>query len=625
MCGIVGKLNFNKNKQISEKNIKEMAQALSHRGPDDQGIYVEQNLGLGHTRLSVIDLSSAGHQPMSDNEKKIWIVYNGEIYNFLELRRDLEKQGAIFKSKTDTEVIIYLYKKYGIDCLKYLRGMFAFAIWDEEKRQLFLVRDRIGKKPLKYYLDSNCFIFASELKAILRNPEVEKKPDFEAVHHYLTYQYVPCPLTGFLGIKKLPPAHYMIVKENGESKIERYWKLDYSEKWDLSEKEWEEKILKKLEECVKLRLISDVPLGAFLSGGIDSSAIVALMSQILTEPLKTFSIGFKETDYDETFYARIVAKKFKTEHHEFFVKPDAIEILPQLAYQYEEPYADSSAIPTWYLSEMTRKYVTVALNGDGGDENFAGYLRYNIYKSLYYYHKIPVFLRKIFIKELGKLAAKIIFYNSPRQEKAIRFLERLEEKPEKRYLQTICYFNEEQKQILWRANLYNESYKILKEKFDQSQVKDILDRVLFADINSYLPDDLLVKADIASMAHSLEIRSPLLDHQFLELTAKIPSNLKLRGQKNKYIFKNALKNILPKEILNRKKMGFGVPLEHWFRKELKDYVKEILLSQKAIERGLFNKNYIEKLIADHQTGRANYANHLWALLTLEHWFRQYFD
>ena len=632
MCGISGKLNFNKDKAVDEKVIREMNKALSHRGPDDEGIYVNGAIGLGHRRLSIIDLSQSGHQPMSDDTGTIWIVYNGEIYNFKELRKNLEKEGIKFRSKTDTEVIIYLYKKYGVSCLKHLRGMFSFAIWDEEKRQLFLARDRVGKKPLKYYIDKSCFIFSSELKAILKNLEVKKEPDFETIHHYLTFQYAPHPLTGFKNIKKLPPAHYVLISftESGlpQIDIKRYWKLDYSLKLDFSEKEWQEKILENLEESVNLRMISDVPLGAFLSGGVDSSAIVGLMAKLSSQPIKTFSIGFKENKYDETGYARQIAKIFKTDHQEFFVKPDAIDILPRLAYYYEEPYADSSAIPTWYLSEFARKYVTVVLNGDGGDENFGGYTRYNVYKLFYQYYKIPRPLRKALFTLLAKIMVRI-FMPGFRKEKALRFLEKIEEEPAKRYLELVSYFNEDQKNKIYTNDFKNktanfDSFNILKEKLEDSKTNDPLDQIFYADFISYLSDDLMVKVEIASMAHSLEARSPLLDHKFLEFTARMPSWLKLKGQQNKYIFKKSLKSFLPKKILYRKKMGFGVPIEHWFRGELKDYVYDILLSKKSINRNLFKEGAVKELLDRHINSKTNYANHIWALLYLEHWFKTYF-
>jgi len=644
MCGIAGRLNFNKSQKISESLLREMTKTLVHRGPDDEGIFIDNNLGFGHRRLSIVDLSSAGHQPMSDREGKIWIIFNGMIYNFLDLRKKLEKEGVIFKSKTDTEVIIYLYKKYGINCLQYLRGMFAFAIWDKEKRQLFLARDRVGKKPLKYYLNKNFFIFASELKAILKNPEVKKEPDFEAIHHYLTYHYVPSPWTGFLGIKKLPPAHYIIVKENGEIEIKRYWKLNFAEKWDLSEKEWSEKILEKLRESVEIRTISDVPLGCHLSGGIDSSIVVALLSQFARKPIKTFSVAFEtkenysklssipffSTDlFNELPYARKIAKLFKTEHHELIVKPQTIEILPQLSYYYEEPYADSSALPSWYLAEMTRKYITVALNGDGGDENFAGYFRFNYHKITSFYEKIPDIFRSLFLKPGLQLLAKTKY---PLLEKAARFTNSFQQPAEKYYLRYLSPYPEEEKcnlyQPAFREKLKNiQSIEIMLKTFEESGTRDSIDRALYNNFVSYLPDDLTVKMDIATMAHSLEARSPFLDHQFLEMTARMPSNLKLKGFfKNKYILKKTFENLLPKEILYRPKQGFSVPLYDWFKGELENYTKDILLGEKFLKRGIFKKEEVERLFYLSKTKKElDYSKRFWQLLFLEHWFRQYFD
>lgn len=624
MCGIVGRLNFNKDNFISEGLIKEMVKVLFHRGPDDQGIFIEKNIGLGHSRLSIIDLSPAGHQPMSDKEGKIWITYNGEIYNFLDLRRDLEKEGIKFKSKTDTEVIIELYKKYNIDCLKYLRGMFAFAIWDKEKQQLFLARDRVGKKPLKYYYDSNCFIFASELKAILKNPEVKKQPDYNAIDEYLTYQYVPHPKTGFKDIYKLEPAHYLIIKDDGKIIKQRYWRLDFSQKIDLSESEWEEKISEKLRESVRLRLISDVPLGAHLSGGIDSSLVVALMAQEIREPIKTFSIGFKEGDYNELPYARLVSQRYKTEHQEFIVEPNAIELLPKLVKQYEEPYADSSALPTWYLSEITKRYVGVALNGDGGDENFAGYTRYDAMKLFWWLSNIPF---KNSFKKINQIVYQItkikIF------QKGYRFLDSYSKNPMDFYLRLIDYFSPEEKELIYTPELVQKIKKsrwhsFLEERFSDYKDLDWLDKILCADINSYLPDDLLVKVDIASMAHSLEVRSPFLDQEFLELTAKMPSNLKMRGFNKKYLIKKIAEKYLPKECIYRPKQGFGIPLEHWFRGKLENYLRENLLDKKFLDYG-FKRQGIEKLINDHKNYRQNYANHLWALLFLRQWFKTWFE
>lgn len=623
MCGIVGKLYFNKDKGIYEKEIREMTKILVHRGPNDEGIFLDGNLGLGHCRLSIIDLSPAGNQPMPNEDQTIWLVFNGEIYNFQELRKILEKKGHQFKSKTDSESIIHLYEDYGPNCLNYLQGMFAFAIWDRKKRELFLARDRVGKKPLKYYFDSNVFIFASELKAILKNSEVKKEIDFEAIDEYLTYQYVPSPLTGFKNIKKLPPAHYLIVKENGEIEIKKYWQLDFSQKWNLSEKEWQEKIVEKLKEAIRLRMVSDVPLGAHLSGGIDSSLVVAFMAREFKEPIKTFSIGFKEIDYNELPYAKLVAERYKTDHYEFILEPETIEILEKLAWHYEEPYADSSALPTWYLAEKTKEYVTVALNGDGGDENFAGYTRYNAMKLFYQLKRIPF---KNFFKEINQLLYQIT--NRKIFQKGYRFFNAFSNNPIDSYLKIIDYFGPEEKEGIYTEDLKNKVknsrwHFFLEEKFKETKDLDWLDQLLKVDTISYLPDDLLVKVDIASMTHSLEVRSPFLDYKFLELTARMPSSLKIKGHTKKYLIKKIAERYLPKECIYRPKQGFGVPLEHWFREEkFENYLKKELLDKKFLDYG-FKKEGVEKLILDHKIKKANYANQLWALLMLAKWLKIY--
>ncbi len=621
MCGIVGKLNFNQEK-VPRALIEKMNQEIVHRGPDDGGIYIDNNIGLGHRRLAIVDLSPTGHQPMFNEDKSVVLIYNGEIYNFLELRSKLKKRGHKFKSHSDTEVIIHLYEDYGENCLKYLRGFFAFALWDKKNKKLFLARDRVGKKPLKYYLTDKFIIFASELKSILKDPRVEKEPDFEAIYNYLSFQYVPAPLTGFKGIKKLPPAHYLVCQK-GKVKIKKYWKLAFSQKENFSEEEWCQKIMDKLKECVRIRMISDVPLGALLSGGIDSSAIVGLMSQFSKKPVKTFSVGFEEAAFNELSYAKIIAKKFKTDHTEFIVKPKAAEILPKLVYFYEEPYADSSALPTYYISEQTKKQVTVALNGDGGDENFAGY---SLYNAWLFANKISPIFRKILKKSsfLGE------FFPEPTlRHRFYVLLNSFSNQGHKMYFDffSSTYFTEKMKQKLlsedFKKLIFSSSYKKAKEYFNQNL--DLLDRVLNFGIQTYLPEDLLVKVDIASMASALEGRSPLLDHEFLELTAKIPASLKIKNNQNKYIFKKALKDFLPSQVLFKRKQGFSIPIDKWIREDLNKFSKEIILSKKAIKRNIFKQEELKKLFKEHETKKFNHGARIWALLWLELWFKEYFD
>ena len=635
MCGITGKVQFKNNSTVvSEKMIKKMNNAIAHRGPDDAGIFVTTNkrVGLGQRRLSIIDLSPLGHQPMHYEHagKKYTITFNGEIYNFQKKRILLKKDGYIFKSKTDTEVIMALYDKYGMDFLKHLRGMFAFALYDHQKNKLICARDRLGKKPFKYYRDENVFMFSSELKSILTQPEYEKKVDYEAIHHYLTLQYVPAPLTGFKNIKKLEQAHYLILDcATGKIIKKKYWQLDYTKKLNLSESEWEKKILNELEEAVKLRMIADVPLGAFLSGGIDSSAVVALMAKNSPKPIKTFSIGFDEADHDERKYARIIAKKYKTDHTEFVVKPDAIKLLPKLAELYEEPYADSSQLPTYYLAKKTREHVTVVLNGDGGDENFAGYGRYSVQKFALWYDKIGL-IHELLAKPMTKLTNSL--FQTTFTNHAETFAKTLSLPYNERYLSYIQYFSREAKLTLYNQNMKKKVSKIITNEilidtFSAAKAVNKLDQTIYTDIATYLPDDLLVKVDIATMANGLESRSPFLDHKFMEMTSQIPTNLKLKGLNNKkYILKKTLeKSLVPKEILYRKKMGFGVPIEHWFRNEMKDYMYNLLLSDKAIGRNIFNKNAIKNLLDSHVNTKINQAPRIWALIALELWFQKFFD
>ncbi|PJA86617.1 MAG: asparagine synthase (glutamine-hydrolyzing) [Candidatus Moranbacteria bacterium CG_4_9_14_3_um_filter_42_9] len=629
MCGITGKIYFNAN-TVLEQDILVMNEKIQHRGPDDEGVYLspDQKVSLGHRRLSIIDLSPLGHQPMNYLDR-YWIVFNGEVYNFQEKRAMLEKDGYVFKSKSDTEVILALYDKFGKKCLEHLRGMFSFAIYDEIKKTIFCARDRVGKKPFKYYLDDNVFIFASELKAILTQPEYHKEPDYVAIHHYLTLQYVPAPLTGFVGIKKLEPAHYLYIDlKTKEVEKERYWKLDYSKKLDLSEAEWKKRIIDKLEESVKLRMISDVPLGAFLSGGIDSSAIVGLMSKLSNKPVKTFSIGFQEEKYNELKYARIIADKFKTNHTEFIVKPDAIKMLPALVKQYEEPYADSSALPTYYVSKMTRDFVTVALNGDGGDENFAGYSRYSAFQISTLLDRLDV-LNRIAGKPLTtflKNNIKNTFFD-----RLSRFSQSLSDDYRRRYLSYTAYFTNEQKSELYTDEFkqkvwHNDTYDIIAREFEKSGSKNRTEQAVYADFTTYLPDDLLAKVDIDTMAVSLEGRSPFLDHEFLELTAQIPFNLKLKRFNNKkYILKESLRGLVPDEVMFRPKMGFGIPIDRWFRNELRDYTREKLLNGRLIKENLFRKEYIEHILNTHCNTKVNFSPHIWALLTLELWFKEYFS
>ncbi len=629
MCGIVGKISLTEKSALTE-DVDVMCDAIRHRGPDGYGTYLspDQKVALGHRRLAIIDLSPLGHQPMRYLDR-YEIVFNGEIYNFQEQRALLEKDGYSFKSQSDTEVLLALYDKYQEKCLEHLRGMFAFAIYDEQERVLFCARDRVGKKPFKYFFDGKTFMFASELKAILTQPEYVREPDYEAIHHYLTLQYVPAPLTGFKGIAKLEPGHYLRLNLKTKTlEKERYWKLDYSEKLDLSEEEWKKRIIETLEESVKLRMISDVPIGAFLSGGVDSSAVVALMARNSSQPIKTFSIGFKEEKYNELPYAKMVADAFGTDHTEFIVEPNAIELLPMLVRQYEEPFADSSALPTYYVSKLTREHVTVALNGDGGDENFAGYSRYAAFQASNLLDRFG-YLNQLIGQPLTRFLAQNI--QNTFFDRLHRFSESLSTDYRRRYLSYTAYFTNKQKAALYtdefKAKVWNEDTSdLIAARFLESGSKNRTEQAVYADFASYLPEDLLAKVDIATMAVSLEGRSPFLDHVLLELSAQIPFELKLRGTNNKkYILKESLRGLVPDNVMDRPKMGFGVPIDHWFRYELKNYSHGKLLDGELVRRNIVRRDAIKQLLDQHQETNINFSNHIWALLTLELWFEEYFS
>ncbi len=629
MCGIWGKLNFDPENPVNTGLLHRMAEVQHHRGPDDEGIYIDGSMGLGHKRLAIIDLSPAGRQPMPNEDGTIWITFNGEVYNFLDLRKGLIGRGHSFRSQTDTEVILHLYEEHGSNCLQFLRGMFAFAIWDARSRILFLARDRLGKKPLFYFMDHGKFLFASEPKAILEDPDVRAEPDVEAIHHYLTYGYVPSPFSAFKGIKKLPPAHFLWLQD-GSIRIERYWRLSYLKQQTVgrSEEELCQELLERVREAVRLRMISDVPLGAFLSGGIDSSIVVALMSEISSHPVKTFSIGFEEEAYNEIPYARIVADRFRTDHHEFVVKPDAIGVIPKLVWHYSEPFADSSAIPTYYLASMTREHVTVALNGDGGDENFAGYDRYVANRMARSYDRLPLPVRTCL--ERG---TALLLQSSPSgslRSRAKRFFEAIASEPRRRYSRWMSHFNGYKKRELYTEAFREavggiDSVELLLQAYEASDATDFIDATLHVDVQMYLPDDLLVKADIASMAHSLEARSPLIDHRVMEFAASLPSDLKLYGKTQKYIFKKAVKGLLPDAIIHRPKKGFGVPIDRWFRKELREMAYDVLLNRRCLERGYFSGKAVQRLLDEHCRGSADCHYLLWNLLMLELWHRTFVD
>ncbi len=629
MCGICGIIDYT-GKPVQKDTIQEMCSHIRHRGPDDEGIYISNSkfsVGLGHRRLSIIDLSASGHQPMSNEDGTIWIVFNGEIYNFKDLRHELENQGHIFKSDTDTETIIHLYEEYGIDCVRELRGMFAFAIWDEKKESLFMARDRLGKKPLLYYQDENNFCFASEFTALLASGLIKRQINPEVIDYYLTFGYIPAPLAVYKGVFKLLPGHTLILRDRNIA-LNPYWQLDYSKKINISEEEAGEEILRLLKEAVRIRLYSDVPLGAFLSGGIDSSTVVALMSGLSGKRVKTFSIGFEEKDYSELKYARKVAERFNSEHNEFIVKPKALEILPILVERYGEPYADSSCIPSYYVSRETRRHVTVALNGDGGDELFAGYERYQAILASEVYQKAPLFLRGIVNGTAGLLPDSVNPKNRFRRLK--RFLEGAALPLNQRYVRWVGIFSENLKKNLYSEDFSKtissvDSQRFIGQFLSDSNGLSLTDALLYTDTLTYLPNDLLVKMDIASMANSLEARSPFLDHKLIEFVAKLLPEFKLRKFVKKYILKKVAEDMIPKENIHRKKMGFGVPVGEWFRNELKDFLQQTLTSKGSLGRGYFKPEAVKEIVRRHIERQKDYSFQLWSLLMLELWHKRFMD
>jgi len=631
MCGIAGRLNFEPGRVVDPGLIQRMCDVQAHRGPDDAGVWCDGPVGLGHRRLSILDLSAAGHQPMSDG-RSLWIVFNGEIYNHVELRRDLEFLGCEFRSQTDTEVVLHLYRRYGVECLERLRGMFAFAIWDARRRELFLARDRVGKKPLSYFSDAEGITFASEIKALLQDPRVEREPDPVAIHHYLTYQSVPAPLCAFAGIRKLPPGHYLLARD-GRVDVRRYWKLNYLPKFQArtarERRHLEVELLDRLEEAVAVRLRSDVPLGAFLSGGVDSSAVVAMMCRRASGPVRTFSIGFDDGAHDELAFARTVAAKFDTCHTEFTVRPSAVEVLPKLVWHYDEPFADASAIPTYYVSELAREHVTVVLNGDGGDECFAGYDRYvanQLARRLGPLNPLlgsAAFRRGLDLLPHGAGSGSL-------GSRLKRFVGPLSRSPQARNAAWLAQFDPEAKRHLYSAAFRHrvgpgDAEELLYARYAEADADNFTDATLYSDLTTYLPDTLLVKVDIASMANSLEARSPFLDHEFMEFAARLPEDMKLSGGRTKVALKRALRGVVPDAVLDRRKMGFNAPVGRWLRGELRELSHELLLSRRSRDRGYFQPWFVERMLREHAQGTRNWHAQIWTLMMLEAWHLTFVD
>jgi asparagine synthase (glutamine-hydrolysing) len=647
MCGICGKISYD-SKPIEIRLLEEMNSSFVYRGPDDKGIYTgtgntrngnRVHVGLGHRRLSIIDLSSAGQQPMSNEDGSVWITFNGEIYNFEIIRTELIQKGHIFKSRTDTEVVIHLYEEEGLAAVQRLNGMFAFALWDKNLNRLWVCRDRIGIKPLVYYWDGRQLIFASETKALLKDPIISRELDYEALMLYLAFNFVPAPYTIYQGIRKLKPGHHMVLQDS-DLKITQYWDAPRAadpapSSWDSVEQEstYKHHLIQYLDDAVSSRMIADVPLGAFLSGGIDSSIIVGLMARHSAKPVKTFSIGFKDAElFDETHYARQVAELNNTDHHEIKISHlDLIDVFNKALLTFDEPFADSSAIPTFVVSRETRQHVTVALSGDGGDELFAGY---RSYLGEYWYSKymlIPGLLRETFFENF------VSFLPDSRDGRFLEFMRRLKKFtkstkgsfPERLLALKEVFPKNVRNRIL--LNGYRNNIK-LQEDFALRWIENILNgycgdrinRLLYTDFKDSLPGDMLTKVDWMSMKNSLEVRVPFLDHRVVELAFQMPGSFKLRNGKGKYILKNAFKDLLPSSIYRRPKAGFEVPISRWLKGDLRFLINRYLSKDKIKKQGIFDFDIIDHLIHNHMARKTDASWMLWNLIVFQFWYDNYF-
>jgi asparagine synthase (glutamine-hydrolysing) len=616
MCGICGIFEPGSESIVQRAMLKAMTDKIRHRGPDAEGFYSCASLGLAHRRLSIIDLEG-GSQPLANEDETIWIVFNGEIYNFEELNRRYLSSGHSFKTRSDTETIVHLYEELGEACFAELRGMFSIALWDARKKKLLLARDRVGKKPLFYSWCGGRLLFASEIKALFPAGGTSKEMDLEAVSDYFSFQYIPAPKTIYRGVRKVRPAHYVVVDQSGLRETP-YWDIHFDQTQQHSESEWCDSFLEEYRIAVKSRLVSDVPLGAFLSGGVDSSSVVALMNDF-HQPVTTCSIGFSENSYDEASDAKSFAASLGANHFEHIVKPHAIDLVSKLAWHYDEPFADSSAIPTYYVSKVARQHVTVVLSGDGGDENFAGYRRYK--HTLWEEQMrgyIPERLRRNIIGPMGEVYPKLGW--APRVFRAKNTLQSLSRPLIDGYFHGISCCPPGLKRALLSEDLskalngYN-SVEVLRYHYNRADTSDPLSRIQYVDMKTYLVDDILVKVDRASMANSLEVRCPLLDHKLMELVAQMPSGLKLRNGQGKYIFKKALERILPPAILTRKKKGFAVPVAEWFRGELKEFAYAAITSKDDALNGAF----LKRCWNQHQRGQRDWSALLWCVLMFKSW------
>jgi len=622
MCGICGVASFQPEIPLDRSVLQRMNDSIRHRGPDDQGFYQDAQASLAMRRLSIIDLHT-GQQPISNETGDVWVVYNGEIYNFKPIRSVLEQQGHIFKTQTDTEIIVHAYEEYGDDCVQHFNGMFAIALWDARRQRLFLARDRLGIKPLYYWAGQTELVFASELKALILHPDVPRQINFAALDLFLTLEYVPAPHTIYEGIYKLLPGHTLTV-EHGDITISPYWDVPH-QPTDLSEAECTEALSSLIDEAVRIRLISDVPLGAFLSGGIDSSTIVGYMSQHMSEPVQTFSIGFEDDTYDEVPYANAVAKHFDTDHHVEILNPDIATLVEKLVPHHDEPFADTSIFPTYLVSQIASRNVKVVLSGDGGDELFAGYDTYLAEKLNRYYGRLPGALRQ---RVLPKVADWLP--PQPAKKGLVNKIKRMVEggalNPSLQHTRWMIFLDAAEKKSLYQTDLRatlddHLTAGYFGNYFEKAKSFDSLAQQQYVDIKSYLPDDILTKVDRMSMAVSLEARVPLLDHRIVEFAMNLPPHMKLNGSRTKSILRNAVKRLVPDLVLEKPKQGFSIPMKHWLRSSLKPMMLDLLSKDSLNKQGYFDHQVVATWIKDHLDGRTNHSHRLWALMVFEMWYR----
>ena len=627
MCGIVGMFDTKGPSEIDRDLLNQMNETQYHRGPDAGGLHLEPGIGLGHRRLSIIDLST-GKQPMTNEDETVWVTFNGEIYNFPALSEELKKAGHQFKTHSDTEVIVHAWEEWGEKCVERFRGMFAFAIWDRNKQELFLARDRLGKKPFYYSLLPNgLFVFGSEMKSLMLHQNLNRTMDSTAVEDYFALGYVPDPKSIFTSVKKIPPAHTLLLKRGqsiGEPK--EYWDICFEPTYKVSEADAQLELIEKLTEAVKIRMMSEVPLGAFLSGGVDSSAMVALMAKLNPDtPVNTCSIGFGDPKFNETEFAQMIADQYKTNHYVEHVEANDFDLLDKLAGFYDEPFADSSSMPTYRVCELAKKRVTVVISGDGGDENFAGYRRHRWHMNEEKIRQmLPGPLRKPVFGMLGAAYPKMDW--APKIFRAKSTFQSLAKDSFEAYLHSISVVVDGLRPQLFSQQFNKElggyhASEVFKYHANRASTKDPLSLIQYIDMKTYLPGDILVKVDRASMAHGLEVRVPILDHEFMEWSAKLAPNLKLRGQEGKYIFKKSLEPFLPHDVLYRPKMGFGVPISGWFRGPLKQRVRDAVLGETLLDTNMFDPKFLKKLVDEHQSGMGEHSAPLWALLMFESFLR----